>query len=177
MTMRVLEPEVRTRQRREARCASESYDAVLTADGKALLERKVAELRAVTLPTLERELAEDPREEQAWLSYEDAVAELRRIESVLAQAGPIPRQLGRPGQVGIGDTITVSFLSAGLRESGEAEEFLLVHPFEAPLDQRRISVLSPLGRAVLGRRTGDIVTFDAPSQRRSVQIIGRRATG
>jgi len=34
-------------------------------------------------------------------------------------------------------------------------------------------VTSPLGGAVLGHRVGNVVTFDAPTQRRSVRILER----
>jgi len=40
---------------------------------------------------------------------------------------------------------------------------LIVHGFEVELGDRRISPDSPLGRAVLGRRVGDVVEVPAPS--------------
>lgn len=172
--MRVLERPVRPWTSRTPRRASPPYDAVLTAEGKALLERKADELRTETLPALVQALTENRHDELTRLSYEDTVAELRRIESVLAQARPIPAQPAVNDQVSLGDWIKVSFLPASADDAELTEQFLLVHPFEAPLDQYRISMTSPLGRAVLGHRVGDVVNVEAPTRQRRVRILERR---
>lgn len=171
--MQLLERPVRPRTSRTPRRASAPFDAVLTAEGKDLLELKADELRATTLPRLCEAVTENRQDELTRLSYEDAVIELRRIESVLAQARPMPTQPMAADQVSLGDRITVEFLSASAGDDELTEQFLLVHPFEAPLDQQRISVTSPLGSAVLGHRVGDAVSFDAPTRRRSVRILER----
>lgn len=173
--MRLLETPVRPRTSRTPRRASAPFDALLTTEGKALLEHKAEEMRTVRLPALQQAAIEDRQDELARLTYEDGVLELRRIESVLAEARPIPTQPAVTDQVSLGDRITVAFLSDGDVEI--TEQFLLVHPFEAPLDQHRISATSPLGRAVLGRRVGDIVSFDAPTRRRSVRVLDRTPAG
>jgi transcription elongation GreA/GreB family factor len=48
---------------------------------------------------------------------------------------------------------------------GTQQQFLFVHPLEAALDSVRISASSPLGRAVLGRRAGDLVDVASPAGR------------
>jgi regulator of nucleoside diphosphate kinase len=47
----------------------------------------------------------------------------------------------------------------------------VVFPSEANAEQNRISVLAPLGTALLGRRVGQRVTFDAPGGGRRVRIV------
>ena len=173
--MRSLDTPVRPRTARTPRRVTAPFDAVLTSEGKVLLEHKAEELRTVTLPALQQAAIEDREDELTRLTYEDAVLELRRIESLLAQARPLPTQQGMANQVSLGDRITVAFLSDGDVEL--IEQFLLVHPFEAPLDQHRISATSPLGRAVLGRRIGEVVSFDAPARRRSVRVLDRAPAG
>lgn len=174
--MRLLQPPTRAPRSQPPRHPGAPYDAMLTSEGKALLEQKAEKLRGATLPSLRRAVREEPHDEMTRDAYEDALAELRRVESVLAQARPIPAQSGGPDQVSLGDRITVSFLTAHGDVAEAKEEFLLVHPFEAPLDMHRISVTSPLGRAVLGRQVGDVVSFDAPTRRRAVRILGREPT-
>lgn len=175
--MRLLDPPVRPQTSRTPRRANAPFDAVLTTEGKALLEQKAEELRSVTLPALLQAVTEDRHDELTRLAYEDTVVELRRVESVLAHARPIPTQRAAADQVSLGDRITVAFLQPSDGDVETTEKFLLVHPFEAPLDQHRISVMSPLGRAVLGRQVGEVVTFDAPTQRRSVRIVDRVPAG
>ena len=57
----------------------------------------------------------------------------------------------------------VDVVTVGL--PGTQQQFLFVHPLEAALDSVRISASSPLGRAVLGRRAGDLVDVASPAGR------------
>jgi len=54
--------------------------------------------------------------------------------------------------------------------SGEERTFTLVLPSKANVDEGRISVLAPLGMAVLGYRTGDEIEWDVPAGRRRFLI-------
>jgi transcription elongation factor GreA len=51
------------------------------------------------------------------------------------------------------------------------QQFLVVSPIEAPLDDLNISVESPLGQALIGRRVGDQVEVDAPDGRYRCRIL------
>jgi len=55
-------------------------------------------------------------------------------------------------------------------ESGEALVYTIVYPQEADLAQGKISVLSPLGTAVLGQRVGDTVEFSVPDGVRRIHV-------
>jgi transcription elongation GreA/GreB family factor len=164
----------RPRSRRRARAP---YDVVLTAEGRSHFERLRYKLRERTLPDLLREVAGDPEDPETRSAYAEALNELRRIESILAQAHPVVAQRDGPDQVSLGDRIRIGFLDAADADDGSAEELVLVHPFEARLDRRRISVVSPLGAAVLGHRPGEVVEFDTPTGRRAVRILARAAGG
>jgi len=48
---------------------------------------------------------------------------------------------------------------------GEARTVALVHPNEAAPSEGRISVLSPVGRALLGRRAGSVTSLSVPGGR------------
>lgn len=54
---------------------------------------------------------------------------------------------------------TVSFAESA---TGSAHRVTIVYPWEMSVADRRISVLSPVGRALLGRRTGDASFIDMP---------------
>ena len=49
--------------------------------------------------------------------------------------------------------------------------YLVVDPIEAPLDDVRISVESPLAQALIGRRVGEQVEVDAPAGRYRCRIL------
>ncbi len=52
-----------------------------------------------------------------------------------------------------------------------AEEFCIVEPEDADAVADRVSVESPLGRALLGRRVGDQVRFGAPDGVLAVTVM------
>jgi hypothetical protein len=115
-------------------------------------------------------LAAEP-DEAGWGDggYARGAAELARLNEILAQAittEELPPEV--PGVVELGDEVSVEFAA------DETERFLLVDPVEAPLDDVRISVESPLAQAVLGRRVGEQVEVHAPAGRYRCRIV---ATG
>ena len=56
-------------------------------------------------------------------------------------------------------------------DSDEIEKYTLVYPTEADVIRDRISVLAPMGTALLGYRTGDVVQWRVPSGRRRFEIV------
>jgi len=71
-------------------------------------------------------------------------------------------------------------------DSGEELLFAVVLPSRANADEGRISVLAPLGMAVLGYRSGDVIEWDVPGGRRRLRVThvlyqpeaaARRTTG
>lgn len=55
-------------------------------------------------------------------------------------------------------------------DTGEEMVFTVVFPSEANVDQRKVSVLAPLGTAVLGYRTGDSIEWRVPGGTRRIRI-------
>jgi regulator of nucleoside diphosphate kinase len=58
--------------------------------------------------------------------------------------------------------------------SGASSEIKLVYPVESDPARGRVSVLSPLGNALLGSRAGWIVRFATPLGERWVRVAGIR---
>jgi regulator of nucleoside diphosphate kinase len=59
--------------------------------------------------------------------------------------------------------------------TGKVHKVLLVYPEEADISQRKISVLSPVGTALLGLRTGDSITWETPGgDLRQLTVLGVR---
>ena len=52
----------------------------------------------------------------------------------------------------------------------EVDTYTLAYPQQADVDEGRVSVLSPLGMALLGARAGDVVTVHAPAGDRKVKV-------
>lgn len=56
-------------------------------------------------------------------------------------------------------------------DTGEEVEYQLVGPDESNINQGRISVVSPLGKAIIGRKPGDEITLQAPGGRRVYELV------
>lgn len=56
-------------------------------------------------------------------------------------------------------------------KTGEESSYTLVMPHEADMASGAIAITAPLGRAMLGRKTGDILQFKTPGGLRRVRIV------
>ena len=56
-------------------------------------------------------------------------------------------------------------------DSGEEVEYRLVGPEESDIKEGRISVSSPLGRAILGKKPGDELTLIVPGGKRIYEFV------
>jgi regulator of nucleoside diphosphate kinase len=53
----------------------------------------------------------------------------------------------------------------------ESETYTIVYPHEANLDDGKVSVLAPMGTALVGAREGSTVDFNAPGGRRRLKVM------
>jgi transcription elongation factor GreA len=56
-------------------------------------------------------------------------------------------------------------------DTGEEVEYRLVGPDESDIDKGRISVSSPLGRAILGKKPGDALMLEVPGGKRTYELV------
>jgi regulator of nucleoside diphosphate kinase len=55
-------------------------------------------------------------------------------------------------------------------DTDEVEVYELVYPAEADIDLNRVSVLAPIGMALLGYRAGDVIEWPVPVGIRRIQV-------
>jgi transcription elongation factor GreA len=56
-------------------------------------------------------------------------------------------------------------------DTGERVNYQLVGPEESDIEQGRISISSPLGRAIMGKRPGQEVVLQAPGGKRCYELV------
>lgn len=56
-------------------------------------------------------------------------------------------------------------------DTGEDVEYQLVGPEESDIEQGRISVTSPLGKAIIGRKPGEEIVLNAPAGKRVYELV------
>jgi regulator of nucleoside diphosphate kinase len=112
-------------------------------------EIRLTELDAARL---ERSLIEQLRRKDA---PTHGTAEL---EAILDAAAVVPSAAIDPQVVTMNSTVVVADLASGART-----RLTLVYPNEAHAERSRVSVLSPVGRALIGARVGDTVQVVVPN--------------
>lgn len=90
---------------------------------------------------------------------------LRFLGNELQRAIKVDSKVIAPDFVTMNSVIKVCFLS-----SSKTKDLRLVYPNQADFAKGLISVLSPLGCALLGYKKGDVVTFIAPAGEQQVRI-------
>jgi transcription elongation factor GreA len=105
------------------------------------------------------------REEQAELEFKIA-----RLEQRLA-AARVAEPDAANGLVDVGERVRLRDL-----DTGRGHVYELVGALEADPAAGRVSVESPVGRAIVGRRQGDVVVVEAPRGQIRVRIVGIEAT-
>ena len=79
------------------------------------------------------------------------------LESVLDAAAIVPSASIDPDVVTMNSTVVLES-----RPSGERTTLTLVYPKDVDPSQSRVSVMSPVGRALLGARVGDVLKVLVP---------------
>ncbi len=92
-------------------------------------------------------------------------AHVERLAEELERAHVVPPAEIPPDVVTMNSEVELKDL-----DTGETMSFTLVFPFQANFEQRRVSVLAPLGTAVLGYRAGDVVEWTVPGRTRRLKI-------
>jgi transcription elongation factor GreA len=92
---------------------------------------------------------------------------IQDIESKLADAQIIDvTKIPATGKVVFGATVTVAD-----EDSGDETTYQIVGEDEADLKLGKISVLSPISRALIGKDTGDVASVNSPSGVKDYEII------
>jgi transcription elongation factor GreA len=150
----------------------------MTRSGLVQLKDTLKRLKSVDKPQIIREIEEarahgDLSENAEYHAAKDRQgqidAEIRRVEDILARAEVIDVSRLSGDRVVFGATVELEEV-----ESGSRVVYRIVGEYEADIKQGRVSVSSPLARALIGREVGDAVTVQAPGGSREYEITDVR---
>lgn len=148
----------------------------LTVHGAALLKNELQHLKSVARPEIIAAIAEarshgdlsenaeyeSAKERQGFI--EGRIAEL---ENKLSHAHIIdPKEIHAEGKIVFGATVTVMDL-----DTDEEATYQIVGDDEADIKLFKISVSSPIARAMIGKEEGDVAEVHAPSGMREYEIL------
>lgn len=152
--------------RREAPEVVAEEPVLLTPEGVERLKQELDNLISIRLPKVTawlRDALADGFEEEDVTELEEARSELSliegrifKLETLLASA-EVLQEPENTDVVQIGSRVTIME-----SESEEPETYRIVSPAEADPLTGYISHVSPLGRALIGRSVGDVLTVSTP---------------
>ena len=102
------------------------------------------------------------------LSRQKQSSEFKNIEALgseIKRAKKVDSKKITPEVITMNSLFEVSDL-----DNNRLMELKLVYPAEADFNKGHISVLSPLGSALIGYKIGDTISFDVPKGKKSVRI-------
>ncbi len=148
----------------------------MTVEGEQWLREELAELKNTARPNIVREIAAarehgDLRENAEYHAAKEQQgfieARIRDIEAKLADCQVIDiTRIRNTGTVVFGATVTLSDC-----ETDETVRYKIVGEDEADLKFGKISVMSPIARAIIGKAQDDSVTVSTPAGDREY-IVG-----
>ncbi|MFW6284485.1 MAG: transcription elongation factor GreA [Desulfosalsimonas sp.] len=146
----------------------------ITRQGFETLKKELHQLRKVERPGNIRAIEEArahgdlsenaefsaAKERQSFLD-----ARINELEYKLANAEVIDPDTLPKDKAVFGCTVVLENI-----DTGDEVSYQLVGPEESNIREGRISVESPLGKAIIGRKLGDEIVIDAPGGRRNYEL-------
>jgi transcription elongation factor GreA len=111
------------------------------------------------------EFVEDPEFEAAKNEQSFVEGRIRELELLLANAKLIEKKTSKNGAVEIGSTVVIK------EGRYKPEEYQIVGAAEANPQEGKVSHVSPLGKALIGKKVGEKVEVEAPSGSFTVKIV------
>ena len=147
----------------------------MTVEGAAKLREELTHLKRVVRPSVTRSIAEarehgDLRENAEYHAAKEqqgfTEGRIQEIEAKLSDAQVIDvTKISPSGKIVFGCTVT-------LVEQGSDQEvrYKIVGEDEADIKEDKISVLSPMARAMVGKNLGDTVVVKSPDGEREYEV-------
>ena len=139
----------------------------VTAEGLEELQRELKELTEVKLPAVIERVAKareygdllenaeyhSAREDQALIE-----TRIDEIEDMLTRA-KIVHKTNSLTKVGMGSTVILAIVG----KKGKTLTFQIVGEFQSDPGDNKVSSVSPIGKALMGKKKGDHIKVDAPA--------------
>lgn len=148
----------------------------LTVVGAELLRQELHRLKTVERPSVinaisearaQGDLSENAEYEAAKERQSFVEGRIVELEFKLGSAQIIdPKALSTDGRVVFGTTVVMEDVS-----NGDVVTYQIVGEDEADIKQRKISISSPIARALIGKVEGDIAEVQAPGGVREYEVV------
>ncbi len=148
----------------------------MTAAGAEKMRQELNELKSVARPRVIQAIAEarahgDLRENAEYHAAKEQQgfieARIRDLEGKLSHAHVIDvTSLPNNGKVVFGTTVVLED-----EDSGDTARYQIVGEEEADIKEGRVSISSPIARALIGKEEGEVATVEAPGGVKNYEVV------
>ena len=147
----------------------------LTKIGFNALEAELKNLKGVERPNIiaaisearaQGDLSENAEYSAAKEKQSFIEGRIQDLEAVLSRAQVIDVASVKSNVIRFGATVLVAD-----EDSDEENSYQIVGDYEADIEKNKISLSSPLAKALIGKEVGDVAEFKAPSGNKSFEIL------
>ena len=147
----------------------------LTKDGFAALEAELKNLKGVERPNIIAAIAEarshgDLSENAEYSAAKEKQSfiegRIQELEVVISRAQVIDPSQVQGDVIRFGATVVLAD-----ENTDEEKTYQIVGDYEADIEKNKISLSSPLAKALIGKEAGDEVNYMAPGGKKSFEIV------
>ena len=144
----------------------EGYESLKKEHEFLLNTKRPATLKAIEEAREHGDISENAEYDAAKEEFQFLQQRVAEIEEKIMNSEIVDGRQGDGDTVAFGCCIVLKNL-----DTDEDVIYTLVGPYESDIQKGRISMSSPLGRALLGKGVGDEVAFKAPGGNRIYEIV------
>ena len=147
----------------------------LTKEGFLALEKELKTLKGVERPNIIAAIAEarahgDLSENAEYHAAKEKQSfiegRIQELEAVVSRAQVIDTSANKGSVVRFGATVIVVD-----EDTEEERTYQIVGDYEANIEKNKISLSSPLAKALIGKEVGDSIEYTAPAGRKSFEVL------
>jgi len=146
----------------------------LTKEGFTALEQELKNLKGVERPNIIAAIAEarshgDLSENAEYSAAKEKQSfiegRIQELEAVISRAQVIDPSLNK-GDIRFGAVVLVVD-----EDTDKESKYQIVGDYEADIEKNKISLSSPLAKALIGKEVGDVAEYTAPGGKKSFEIL------
>lgn len=147
----------------------------LTKEGFTALEQELKNLKGVERPNIIAAIAEarshgDLSENAEYSAAKEKQSfiegRIQELEAVISRAQVIDPSLNKGAIVRFGAVVLVVD-----EDTDKESKYQIVGDYEADIEKNKISLSSPLAKALIGKEVGDVAEYTAPGGKKSFEIL------
>lgn len=151
--------------RKEIHLTSEGFMELETELNILKTEKRPQIIEAIKEARAQGDLSENADYDVARTQQSELESRIAELEYMLSNAKIIEKKNSN-GVVDLGSTVLIEYV-----DDNETEEYQIVGSMEADPFENKISNESPIGKAIINKKVGDILSVESPTGNYTIKII------